>query len=284
MRYTQDFTCGREARKYRESTTTISTENAPFSNVWPSATRSPNRAAPSEVIPSTCWFTASRIWNWRSSCWNHGVPMTSATVAGRPVTSWVDCSTTVGTSRATIAPATAARPSAAARTPAHRGAPQRSMRRTTGSRPRAMNRAAAIHTSSWPLVCSTHTTLSASITPVASRNPVATGARTVTTGVSSAGGGAVGSSAGSAGSHVVSRRRASPPQRSRRPRRADRPVGRVPGRDGAGPSIDTGAGGTCVVAGAGAAGSGRGAAVDPGARAAVSSDGTAEREAGLVGR
>ncbi|GGK41711.1 hypothetical protein GCM10007073_05990 [Micrococcus flavus] len=58
----------------------------------------------------------------------------------------------------------------------------------------------------------------------------------------------------------------------------------MPGRDEAGPSIDTGAGGTCVVAGSGAAGSGRGAAVDPGARAAVSSDGAAEREAGLVGR
>ena len=41
---------------------------------------------------------------------------------------------------------------------------------------------------------------------------------------------------------------------------------------------------TTTPGGAGAAGSGRGAAVDPGARATVSSDGAAEREAELVGR
>ncbi|KFC52397.1 hypothetical protein GY12_05820 [Micrococcus luteus] len=116
--------CGREERKYSVSTTTTTTEKTAFSTVWPKPRSPPNRsvtATPSAARRSVWARTASWRWNSSSSCTNHSAVITPSMMAGRSWTSWVDCSITVGTRRATNAPATAARPSAAASTPTQRG-------------------------------------------------------------------------------------------------------------------------------------------------------------------
>ena len=235
--------CGREERKYSVSTTTTSTEKTAFSTVWPKPRSPPNRsvtATPSAARRSVWARTASWRWNSSSSCTNHSAVITPSMMAGRSWTSCVDCSITVGTRRATNAPATAARPSAAVSTPTQRGAPQDSTRRTSGSRPRAMNRAAAIHTMRCPFVRSTETTPMARATPTASRKPVSTGDSRATAATAGSSAPSTGTDSGStrSSSRKGRRRRRTEPRRGSRRRPAG--VGPCDGGAAATPTGSTG--------------------------------------------